>query len=219
MKAILLDIDGTMLESNDAHATAWSQACAEFAMELPASFFRPLIGMGGDKILAKLGGDLSEQTEPGKSIAHRRKEIFLERYVARLKPTPGARALVERLRADQLSPVVASSAKNEELKALLEAAQIADLIDDAATSDDADRSKPDPDIVESALEKARVSNSEALMIGDTPYDIEAAAKAGVRIIAVCCGGWSDRELAGAAAIYDDPQDLMRRYDDSPLAKR
>ena len=116
-----------------------------------------------------------------------------------------------------LKAVIATSAKDEELSALLHQANLADLLFEKATSSDAAHSKPDPDIVLAAVERAGIPPRELLMLGDTPYDVEASTRAGVAAIALRCGGWADADLSGAIAIYDDPKDLLARYDASPLA--
>lgn len=217
LKSVLLDIDGTLLLSNDAHAQAWVEALEEYGYTIPFERIQPLIGMGGDKLLAKIIPGLSDSHGLGKEIAEQRKKIFLEKYAPTLQPAPGGRDLVLRIREDHLQPVIATSAKSEELEALLEAAQIADLVEDQVTSDDASESKPDPDIVQAAVEKSGVEADETIMIGDTPYDIESAKKIEVGVIAVRCGG-HDHDLAGALAVYDDPADLLAHYDESPLAR-
>jgi HAD superfamily hydrolase (TIGR01509 family) len=208
IKGVLLDIDGTLVLSNDAHAAAWHEAFAANGYELPLEDIRRLIGMGGDKLIPAMVSDLDESEGDGKAVKELRTEIFMEQYAPDLRPTPGARQLVEAIRSEGLTPVAASSAKADELDALLHAADIEDLLDDATTADDAEGSKPDPDIIHEALKKAGLQPDEAVMIGDTPYDIEAAGKAGVRCIALRCGGWDDRDLKGALAIYDDPADLL-----------
>ncbi|HYJ80259.1 MAG TPA: HAD family hydrolase, partial [Longimicrobiaceae bacterium] len=130
-----------------------------------------------------------------------------------------ARELLERMRADGLTLVVATSASKDDLGALLKAAGVEDLIDASSTSSDAEESKPDPDIVQAALDAAGCDPGEAVMLGDTPYDIEAASRAGVGCVALRCGGWwSDEDLAGATAVYDDPADLLARYEDSPFGR-
>ena len=174
--------------------------------------------MGGDLLLPTIDASLSSDDDPGKAMASRRGEIFKERFLPSLAPTRGARALVERIDRDGLLCVVASSSSAGELEALLDVAGIASLVDRRTTADDANTSKPAPDIVTAALRKAGVSADEALMLGDTPYDVEAATKAGVRTIALRCGGWSDERLAGAIAIYDDPADVLARYAESPLGQ-
>ena len=208
IKGVLLDIDGTLVSSNDAHAAAWQEAFASEGYELPLEDIRRLVGLGGDKLIPALVPGLNESEGDGKRIKELRSEIFMEDYVADLQPTPGARQLVEAIKAEGLSPVAASSAKSEELEALLKAADVSGLLDEATTSDDAEASKPDPDIIQEALKKSGLYPDEAIMVGDTPYDIEAAAKAGVRCIALRCGGWQDRDLAHAIAIYDNPSDLL-----------
>jgi HAD superfamily hydrolase (TIGR01509 family) len=216
VRAALLDIDGTLLDSNDAHARAWADVGAEFGHAIRFETARPLIGMGGDKVLPRLTG-LAEESEEGARLLKRRGEIFLARYGPRLQPFRGTRELLERMRGDGLRLVVATSASGDDLALLLERAGIADLVDAATDSDDAESSKPSPDIVEAALQQAGVPPGEAVMLGDTPYDVAAAGRAGVRILAFRCGGWGDADLAGAAAVYDGPAALLEAYDSSLLA--
>ncbi len=215
-RAVLLDVDGTLVDSNDAHAEAWVAALAEFGR--PATFerLRAMIGKGGDKILPEVAG-LSDDSPEGKRLSERRRKLFLERWAPHLKPFPAARKLVARMRDAGMDVVVATSANAEELSTLLRIAQVDDLIDGATSSDDAERSKPDPDIVAAALEKTGCPAAEVVMLGDTPYDVEASGRAGVACIALRCGGWDDDALRGARAIYDDPADLLVHWDDSPLA--
>ncbi|MBV8373287.1 MAG: HAD family hydrolase [Candidatus Eremiobacteraeota bacterium] len=215
--AALLDIDGTFVRSNDAHAKAWSEAAAEFGFLRPLEFFRRLIGMGGDRILPCIDATLSAERKPGSQIAARRGEIFAERYLPGLRPTAGGQELVRRLFLDDIRCVVASSAKTDEIEGLLKAAGIDEYITVTTTSDDAGRSKPAPDIVTVALRKSRVSANEAVLVGDTPYDVEAGARAGVRVLAVRCGGWSDEALKGAAMIFNDPADILAHYEQTPFA--
>ncbi len=162
---------------------------------------------------------LSDTEEVGKQIAQRRKEIFEQTYLPTLQPAPGARALLMHLRHRGLTLTVATSAQAADLEALLTAAGVADLIHEQVTADDAEHAKPDPDLVHAALVKAKVAAAQAIMLGDTPYDVQAARAAGVPTIAVCCGGWDTAHLrdAGAVAVYTDPADLLAHYDSSPLA--
>ncbi len=215
---MIFDIDGTLVDSNDAHAQSFVDAFAEAGYEVPFDVVRPLIGMGADKLLPKTIG-LRHDSEQGKKLLSRRSQIFRQKYLPRLEPFPGSRALVLRVRADGLKPIVATSAKDEELKDLLKAADVNDLMEEKATASDAKRSKPDPDIVEAAVAESGVANGDLIMIGDTPYDVEAATRAGVRSIAFRSGGWSDDNLKGAIAIYDGPADLLARYDSSPLGEK
>jgi HAD superfamily hydrolase (TIGR01509 family) len=217
LQAALFDIDGTLVDSNDAHAHAWVDALAEARRPVPFAAIRPLIGMGGDNLLPKVAG-LSAEDGPGKRISERRGAIFLERYLPHLKPFPGARDLVLRVKAQGLKVAVATSSDEEAKTALLDKAGVADLFDAETSADDADRSKPDPDIVQAALTRLRLPAREAVMIGDTPYDVEAAARAGVRTIGFRCGGWDGAGLRGALEVYDGPADLLARFADSVLAR-
>lgn len=215
-RGVLLDVDGTLLDSNDAHARAWVDVLEEQGMPQPYERVRPLIGMGGDKVVPELTGFAAE-SERGKAIAARRKEIFDERHLPTVRAFPGARELVERLHADGYEVVVATSAQEEELEGLLRQGGLADVLPRRTSSSDAEASKPDPDIVEGALGKAGLAPGEAVMIGDTPYDLEAARRAGVRALAFRCGGWWDDDaLGGADAIYDGPAALLAALEDSPL---
>lgn len=215
IKAVLFDIDGTLLNSNDAHAHAWIDALRGHGRDLPFDLVRAKIGKGGDKLLMEVAG-IDDESPDGKLIIERRVALLKAQYLPDLGPFPGARALVERLRSQFLCCVVTSAGGNE-LKDLLRAASVADLFEHVVTSDDADRSKPDPDLVQAALDKLGVGPREAIMIGDTPYDIASAKRTGVGTIAFRTGGWSDADLEGAVAIYDGPADLLANIDRSPLA--
>jgi HAD superfamily hydrolase (TIGR01509 family) len=218
LRAVIFDIDGTLVDSNDAHAHSWVDTFREAGYEVPFETVRPLIGMGGDKLLPKTIGKKHDSKE-GKALSERRSEIFRQKYLPGLRALPGSRALVERVRADGLKPVVATSAKDEELQGLLEAAKVADLMEEKTTASDAKRSKPDPDIVEAAIEEAGLEPSDMVMIGDTPYDVEAASRAGVRIIGFRSGGWGDDDLAGVVEIYDGPEHLLELYSSSLFGKK
>jgi phosphoglycolate phosphatase-like HAD superfamily hydrolase len=212
--AVLLDIDGTLIDSNDAHARAWVESLAEHGYVVRFEEVRPLIGMGGDKILPRLTG-LDGKGETADRISETRGAIF-RRLLPTLQATHGARDLLERLLDAGLELIVATSANQEDVTALLEQAMIADLIHLAASSADADASKPAPDIIQAALSKAKRPAFQAIMIGDTPYDIEAAARARIPTIAFRCGGWwSDAQLSDALAIYDDPAELASTF--NPLS--
>jgi HAD superfamily hydrolase (TIGR01509 family) len=213
--AVLLDIDGTLVDSNGAHAAAWSDALATHGRHHPPEQIRPLIGKGGDKLLRELAS-LNDESGEGKRIAEARLEIFKNRYLPGLKPTPGATAFVEWLLESRMTVVVATSAKEDEVKALLTICGGQELVKDATTSDDAERSKPDPDILVAALERSGSTPDRAIMIGDTPYDIQAASRAGLATIAFRCGGWDDAALQDSIAIYDHPRQLLDRLDQSPF---
>jgi HAD superfamily hydrolase (TIGR01509 family) len=217
LKGIIFDVDGTLVDSNDAHAESWVDTFAEAGYDVPFDIVRPLIGMGADKLLPKTIG-VGNESEEGKRLTHRRSEIFREKYLPRLRPLPGSRDLVSRVRADGLKAIVATSAKDQELKGLLKAAEVEDLMEEKATASDAKRSKPDPDIVHAAIEESDIAANQLVMIGDTPYDIEAAGRAGVHIIGFRSGGWKDADLKGAVEIYDGPADLLAKYESSIIKK-
>ena len=211
LKGVLLDIDGTLLDSNDAHAAAFTRAFAEHGLDIPFDHVRPLVGMGSDKLIPSLTG-FEHDTPDGKAIVERKKGIFEERYLPQLKPTPGARALLARMLADGLTLVVATSAGSDEMDALLRQAGIEDLIHDATSSGEVENSKPDPDVIGAATKKSKLKPRELIMLGDTPYDIEAAGKVRIATVALRCGGWWDDDaLEDAIAIYDDPADLLAHW--------
>lgn len=216
IRAVLFDIDGTLLDSNDAHAHAWLDSLRGHGHNVPFERVRSKIGTGADKLLPAVVGISSDSIE-GRSITERRAMILKAHYLPDVGPFHGARVLVDRLRSRGLICVAVSSATADDAQDLLRAAGVADLMDAVITSDDVDRSKPDPDLLAVALEAVGVTASEALMIGDTLYDIEAGARAGVPVVALRCGGAPERDLEGAIALYDDPADLSSQLDRSPLA--
>jgi len=215
LRGILLDVDGTLIDSNDAHASAWADTFREFGLDIAFDRVRPLIGMGGDKLLPKLTG-LDHESVEAKRMTARRKEIFNTTYLPTLRAFPCAHELLARFKADDLRLVIATSAEREELNKLLDQAGLEELVDRKTSSSDADRSKPDPDIIQAALDRGSFAAGEVLMLGDTPYDVEAARRANIPTVALRCGGWDDRALGGALAIYDDARDLLARYEASPF---
>jgi HAD superfamily hydrolase (TIGR01509 family) len=217
-RTVLFDVDGTLVDSNDAHAHAWIEAFGEQGVTIAFAPVRRCIGMGGDKLMPEVSG-IEEDSPLGKVIARRRGEIFKERFLRALHPFRDAQRLLSALKERGYTMVAASSAKQDELEPLLQIAGAAGVMDGATSADDAASSKPAPDIVHAALTRANASSADALMIGDTPYDIEAARRADVAVIAFRCGGWNDSDLSGARAIYDGPWDLLARLDDSPLGGR
>jgi HAD superfamily hydrolase (TIGR01509 family) len=206
---VLFDVDGTLIDSNGAHAETWAQACREHDIDVAVSRVRALVGMGSDNLLPALA-HVSEDSDLGRAIA-RRKQALFQAFIPGLQPTRGARALVEYLREQQIDIVIATSADEHELTVLLHQAHVDDLIPTRASKDDAAASKPDPDIVRAALQRAGANPEASVLIGDTPYDIEAATRAEVAAIALRCGGyWSDQDLRGAAVVLDDPAALLDR---------
>jgi len=216
IRGVILDVDGTLVDSNDAHARAWQDALGAYGYNPLYGEIRRLIGMGGDQVLPILIG-VDSKSEEGEEINELRSEIFQTRYLPHLHPFPQARELLAQMRAIGLTLVVASSAKQEELEKLLGIADVADLVQEVTSSDEAEHSKPEPDIIEAALAKMEHPRNTVMLLGDTPYDLEAATRAGVAMIALRCGGWQDIDLQDAVAIYDDPADLLVNFATSPLA--
>jgi HAD superfamily hydrolase (TIGR01509 family) len=211
VKAVLLDIDGTLLLSNDAHARAYMDAAQRLGVPAAWETVRRLIGKGGDKLIPEAFG-IDAESELGRQLDHLKKDIFQKQYLPSTKPAPGGRDLLLHLRRQGIQLTVATSSGKEDVVPLLQQAGVADLIQETTSSDDADASKPEPDIVQAALDRAGVDRTQAVMLGDTPYDVEAARRAGVPVICVRCGGWADRDLQGAMAVYDNPADVLAHID-------
>jgi HAD superfamily hydrolase (TIGR01509 family) len=215
IKGVLFDVDGTLVDSNDAHAQAFVDAFAECGLQVPFARVRPLIGMGSDKLIPTATG-LPADHPTAQASADRKKVIFRERHLPTLRPFPKADQLVRDVQGRGLTVGVASSAEPDELRELLTLAGVADLAKTAASTGDADRSKPDPDIVRAAVGKLGLEPRECLLIGDTPYDVEAGVRAGTLMIALRCGGWADEALRDAHQIFTDPADLLNRLDELGL---
>ena len=214
---MILDVDGTLVDSNDAHARSWVQAFAEHGITVAYEDVRRAIGMGGDKLMPLVSG-IQNESEEGRRISSRRAEIFAQAWLPGLRPFPYTRELLQHFCDDGFTLAVASSAKKDELTLLLETAGVSDLISQPTSSDDASSSKPDPDIVQAAMKRTGCAPGHAVLIGDTPYDIEAARRAGLFVVAFECGGWSRGELGDADEVYRDPEDLLGRYDTSVFAR-
>ncbi len=212
-QAVLLDVDGTLVDSNDAHA--WVEALAEHDVEVGWSQVRRLIGMGGDRIVELLVG-LPRDADANEEIGARRAEIFRERWLRTITPFPRTRDFMLLLRAEGYHYAIASAARGEELTALLEIADIADLCEVATTSSDVEESKPHPDIVEATLARLPVERHRAVMIGDTPYDLAAARGAYIDMIGVTTGGWTRDALAGCVGVFAGVADLRARWPETPL---
>ena len=219
IRAVLFDIDGTLIDSNDLHAQAWDEAFRRFGQHVPLPRIRGQIGKGGDNLLpALLPADFVEAQ--GEALERLRGELFKADYLPRVRPFPGVHPLFERLRADGRTIVLASSGKREEVDHHIQVLNVADLIDGSTTADDAEHSKPDPDIFAAALKQAGAPAAEAVVVGDTPYDVVAAAKLALRTIALRCGGFDEGALreAGALELWDDPADLLANYERSALSR-
>ena len=218
-KAVIFDVDGTLIDSVDLHAKAWQDALSDYGHEIGFDDIRSQIGKGGDQLMPVF---LSEEELDAKAegLEHHRGKVLKERYLPQVKPFPMVRELLQRLQVDGVQIALASSAKEDELQVYKKAAHIEDLLNAETSSDDAESSKPDPDIFLAAMKRlGDVAADQVIVVGDTPYDAEAAGKAGLRTIGLLCGGWSEADLkkAGCIATYKDPADLLARYDTSPLA--
>jgi HAD superfamily hydrolase (TIGR01509 family) len=217
-KAVIFDVDGTLLDTNDLHATAWVEAFRHFGIEVPYEQVRRQMGKGGDQLLPVFV-DAAVLEREGDQIEAFRTELFKRDYLPRARAFPDVRALFKRLQAAGQTIVLATSGKREEVERHMRTADIQDLVDAATTADDAEHSKPAPDIFDAALRRiAPLGADDAIVVGDTPYDAQAAAKAGLPTVGLLSGGFSKDDLlaAGCIAIYDDPKALLANYERSPL---
>lgn len=215
IRAFLFDVDGTLVDSNDLHAAAWREAFLHFGVDIPFERVRGQIGKGGDNLIPAL--------LPPELVARRQKEIedyrsalFQRDYLPQVRPFAGVRPLFERIVAAGARIVLATSAKKPELDHHIELLGVADLIAAATSKDDVAHSKPDPDIFAAALAKvAPLGAAEARVVGDTPYDAEAAGKLGIAAIGFRCGGFAEEQLraAGVRCLFDGPEDMHRRFDE------
>jgi HAD superfamily hydrolase (TIGR01549 family) len=219
-KAVLLDVDGTLVDSNDLHVEAWRDAFRRHGKDISREELRGQMGKGGDQIVATFLGE-DEARRCGEAIDAAHLELFVAHYQARERALPGVRPLLERMKARGLRLVLASSAKERELQGHLRVLRIDDLLERRTSSDDAEYSKPCPDIFVAAVESlGDVSHAEAVVLGDSPWDAKAARRAGIPMIGVLTGGFSEEQLRGngALAVFRDLGELLERYDDSPLAR-
>jgi HAD superfamily hydrolase (TIGR01509 family) len=213
-EAVLLDMDGTLVNSNELHASAWAEVLERFGHEISAEQVWPLIGKGGDKLLPELTG-IDAESEEGKRISEARTKVFIEHYAPRIKAFPKVKELLQFLQTHGKKIVIATSASEEELNAILKSAGLEDCFPAMTSADDAENSKPDPDIIQAALKKVGEPAERAVMIGDTPYDIEAALRAGISIIAFRSGGWSDEDFEGATAVCEGAEELLTELTRAP----
>ncbi len=219
--AAIFDIDGTLVDSVDLHAKAWTEALAHFGYDIPFERVRHEIGKGSDKLIPGLIGE-AEAKRVFDDLDEFRSNLWKEEYLHQVKPFPKVRELFQRIKDDGKRIVLASSAKGDELQKYKQIAGIDDLIEKETSADDVDKSKPSPDVVHAALAKLGDPHPAAvIMVGDTPWDVLAAVKANVETIGVLCGGFPEEELraAGAVAVYRDPEDLLASYESSPFGQR
>jgi HAD superfamily hydrolase (TIGR01549 family) len=214
LQAVIFDVDGTIVDSVDLHAQAWKVAFEKFGKTIPFHQVRRQIGKGSDQLLP-IFFSKEELSRFGEELDDYRSDLFKKEYLPRVEAFPKVRELFQRIKKDGKQIVLASSAKADELEAYKKIARIEDLVESETSSDDADRSKPYPDIFQAALARLNgIASENAIVIGDTPYDAEAASKANLETVGLLCGGWTQEELqsAGCLAIYRDAEDLLVNYD-------
>jgi HAD superfamily hydrolase (TIGR01549 family) len=219
VEAAIFDVDGTIVDSVDLHAKAWQVTFAKFGKKISLHQIRRQIGKGADQLLPVFFSK-QELDEFGKELDEHRSELFQREYLPSVKGFPKVRELFLRIKRDRKRIALASSAKTEELEIYKKIAKITDLIESETSSQDANKSKPHPDIFEAALRQLPgITLDQVIVIGDTPYDAEAAAKANLQTIGLLCGAWKEQHLrqAGCIAIYKNPADLLAHYEKSPLA--
>ena len=209
---ILFDVDGTLVDTTYLHAVAWWQAIRKYGHDVPMAEVHRAIGMGSDNLLGHLLGD---DAEDEMADAH---DDFYQQWWGQLRPLPGAADLLRACAGRGLTVVLASSAKQEELEILRKVIDADDVITAATSSSDAEHSKPAPDIVNAALEQSGVSAEHSLFVGDSVWDVDAAARSGIPCIGLTCGGTSAAELTerGAIATYEDPAALLKGLAASPI---
>ncbi|GAC1366016.1 MAG: HAD family hydrolase [Acidobacteriaceae bacterium] len=219
IKAALCDIDGTLVQSNWLHAAAWKDAFAGMGIQVELEEVRRQIGKGGDELIPVF---VSWWRRPAveEPLKVYRKFLFQQDYLHQVEPLPKVREFLLRLKAAGIRLSLASSAKRDELEIYKKIAHMEDLIEESSSADDADRSKPHPDIFEATLKKLGLLATEVLALGDTPYDAEAAGKAGISTIGVTTGGWSKEELleAGCIEVYTDVAELLERFEESAFTR-
>ena len=218
--AAIFDLDGTLLDSVDLHAMAWQEAMAKFGHDVSFEQTRSQIGKGGDKLIPVF---LSEeaQRDHGRELDAWRSQHFKSKYLPLIRPFSAVPDLLKRARDTGLRVAIASSAKKDELEKYLDIAGIGKLIDETTSSDDVEQSKPEPDIFEVVLQKLSIEGTDALAIGDSPYDAEAAGRAKVRTIGVLCGGFTEDRLrhSGCVEVYPGPATLFVNFEQTLLAKK
>jgi HAD superfamily hydrolase (TIGR01509 family) len=213
-RAVLLDVDGTLIDANYQHALAWYRAFRANGLVMPIWKIHRHVGMGGDQLVPALIGEEAD-AEKGEAIRESRKEIY-EELIEEVAPLDGAHELIADLKERGRTAVLASSAPEKEIDHYLDLLEARDLADGWTTDDDVEATKPEPDLVRAALVMARTD--EAVLVGDTPWDIESARKSGIETITVITGGYSEQELrdAGAVGVYESVQELRAHLEEPPF---
>jgi phosphoglycolate phosphatase-like HAD superfamily hydrolase len=217
IKAVFLDVDGTLIDSNDYHVASWQEVFRRAGINLDKDVIRAQIGKGGDQLVPSLAPQLSPEEQ--QALSREREKIFRERYRAQAKPFPMAADLIRRLHTDGKKVILSSSSKREEIDYYTELLDVGDILDGATTADDAEASKPQGDIFAAALALVfPFSPGETIAVGDSPYDVLSAARNTVKTIGLLSGGFSELVLeeAGAVTVYHSVKDLYEHYDRSPL---
>jgi HAD superfamily hydrolase (TIGR01509 family) len=216
MTLAILDIDGTLVDTNYQHALAWYRAFRKHGLVLPIWRIHRHIGMGGDQLLPALSDEDFER-EHGDDVREDEKGLYME-MIGEVEPMHDARRLIEEVKQRGHTAVLASSAKDEEVEHYLDLLDARSLADGWTSSADVESTKPEPDLVHAALQKADADAADAVMIGDTPFDVEAAKRAGVPTIAVLTGGFSEAELreAGAVEVFESVAELRERLGETAL---
>jgi HAD superfamily hydrolase (TIGR01509 family) len=219
VKAVLCDIDGTLVQSNWLHAAAWRDAFAVAGIVVDLEDARRQIGKGGDELIPVFVPWLKREAIKEPLMAYRQ-YIFRQDYLHQVQPFPKVRELLERMKRSGIKVSLASSADTDQLEAYKKISNIEDLVEKSSSADDAKRSKPHPDIFEATLKKLGLSPRVVLALGDTPYDAEAAGKASILTVGVTTGGWSYKELldAGCIEVYRDVEDLLENFEQSAFCK-
>jgi HAD superfamily hydrolase (TIGR01549 family) len=215
-KVAILDVDGTLVDTNYHHAIAWFRAFRRHSLTLPVWRIHRHIGMGGDQLVAALAGDEVEE-RLGDSVREAESELYRE-LIDEVQAMEGSRELIEELKEAGNLVVLASSAKEWEVEHYLDLLDAKQIVDAWTTSADVERTKPQPDLVHAALDKAG-GEGDAMLIGDTVWDVEAASRAGVETLAVLTGGFSEAELreAGAKDVFTSVEELRRSLVETPLS--
>jgi HAD superfamily hydrolase (TIGR01509 family) len=217
-QAIIFDVDGTLVDSVDLHARAWQDTFRHYGKEVPFDDVRSQIGKGGDQLMPVFFPQ-EQLARNGQEMQAFRSKLYRAKYMEQVRAFPKVRELFERIKRDGKQIALASSAETDEFQANLRLLQIGDLVDASTSAGDAERSKPFPDIFEAAIARLDgVTAERAVAVGDTHYDADAAARIGLPIVGMLCGGWPEETLRewGCVEVWRDPEDLLEHYEQSRL---